>query len=301
MAMIKCPECGQEISDKAKKCVHCGKVLIEDKPATKVCGDCGKENPIDATECVHCGCPFEEIAPPENSPVQTVQAEKPKNNLKKIIIPVIAAVVVIAVGLIVYNVKVIKPKNTYDEAMELLEKGKYEEADKMLDSISGYKDVATIQEQLKYESYAYSTINDLKNYLKNPDSFQPYDITFYASIGGEEDSESTETEDSTEEVSDKHPACIIHYGAQNGFGGNTTGYVLGYYNTDNKAYEILGTCNSLDEDDYDLDEEDDLYKLLICKLVNLYIEGEDKVGDVDMARLKTVLKNDAYSTIKIIE
>ena len=24
MAMIKCPECGQEISDKAKKCIHCG-------------------------------------------------------------------------------------------------------------------------------------------------------------------------------------------------------------------------------------------------------------------------------------
>lgn len=46
MAMIKCPECGQEISDKAKKCVHCGKILIEDKPATKICSDCGKENPI---------------------------------------------------------------------------------------------------------------------------------------------------------------------------------------------------------------------------------------------------------------
>lgn len=47
MAMIICPECGQEISDKAKKCVHCGKILIEEKPATKVCSDCGKENPID--------------------------------------------------------------------------------------------------------------------------------------------------------------------------------------------------------------------------------------------------------------
>lgn len=56
-----------------------------------------------------------------------------------------------------------------------------------------------------------------------------------------------------------------------------------------------------DEDDYDSDDEDDLYDLLICKLVNLYIDGEDKVGDVDLARLKTVLKNDAYSTIKIIE
>lgn len=24
MALIKCPECGKEISDKAKKCIHCG-------------------------------------------------------------------------------------------------------------------------------------------------------------------------------------------------------------------------------------------------------------------------------------
>lgn len=307
MAMIKCPECGQEISDKAKKCVHCGKILIEDKPATKICSDCGKENPIDATECVHCGCPFEkgkkdEQFVAESVPVQTPIETKPKKNIAKIVIPIVVIVVLGAIiGLIVYNIKVVKPKNTYNEAMTLLEKGKYDEADKLLDSISGYKDVATIQEQLKYESYAYSTINDLKNYLKNPDSFQPYDITFYASMGGEEDSESSETEDSTEEVSDKHPACIIHYGAQNGFGGNTTGYVLGYYNTEDKVYKVLGSCNSLDEDDYDSDDEDDLYDLLICKLVNLYIDGEDKVGDVDLSRLKTVLKNDAYSTIKIIE
>ncbi len=30
MAMIHCPECGQEISDKAKKCIHCGKALVEE-------------------------------------------------------------------------------------------------------------------------------------------------------------------------------------------------------------------------------------------------------------------------------
>ena len=30
MAMIKCPECGQEISDKAKKCVYCGFVFEEE-------------------------------------------------------------------------------------------------------------------------------------------------------------------------------------------------------------------------------------------------------------------------------
>lgn len=202
MAMIKCPECGQEISDKAKKCVHCGKVLIEDKPATKICSDCGKENPIDATECTHCGCPFEE----DKTPVQTVQMEKSKKDLKKIVIPVIVAVIVIVMGLIIYNVKVVKPKNTYNEAMDLLEKGKYEEANDILESIKNYKDVATIQEQLKYESYAYSTINDLKKYLKNPDSFQPYEVKFYASMKSKDDSESAdnpgeETENSEDEES----------------------------------------------------------------------------------------------------
>ena len=29
MALIKCPECGKEISDKAHTCVHCGYPLIE--------------------------------------------------------------------------------------------------------------------------------------------------------------------------------------------------------------------------------------------------------------------------------
>ena len=24
MALIKCPECGKEISDKSEKCIHCG-------------------------------------------------------------------------------------------------------------------------------------------------------------------------------------------------------------------------------------------------------------------------------------
>ena len=31
MALIKCPECGKEISDKAKVCIHCGYPLNEQK------------------------------------------------------------------------------------------------------------------------------------------------------------------------------------------------------------------------------------------------------------------------------
>lgn len=31
MALIKCPECGKEVSDKANACIHCGYPLNEQK------------------------------------------------------------------------------------------------------------------------------------------------------------------------------------------------------------------------------------------------------------------------------
>lgn len=31
MAMIVCPHCGEQVSEKAKKCVHCGTILIPEE------------------------------------------------------------------------------------------------------------------------------------------------------------------------------------------------------------------------------------------------------------------------------
>ena len=31
MALIKCPECGKKISDKSKKCIHCGTIIENPK------------------------------------------------------------------------------------------------------------------------------------------------------------------------------------------------------------------------------------------------------------------------------
>lgn len=307
--MIICPECGQEISDKAKKCVHCGKILIEDKPATKVCIDCGKENPIDVTECVHCGCPFEEETTVE-IPVQTAIAERPKKNLKKIIIPVVAAIIVIAVGLIVYNVKVVKPKNTYNEAMTLLEKGKYNDADDLLKTIEGYKDVKDIREEVKYESCAYSAVNAVKDILKNPDSISVYDIKFYSGRKDTKEEKDKDTENSTEEESDTlidkdHPYIIIHLGAQNGFGGTTESFALCAYSKGKETYKLDAYTKSDDiediKDDYDSDDDNYLMYLLGAALLSGYEKNGIEVGSIDMDRFKTILKNDAYSTIKIIE
>ena len=36
MALIKCPECGKEISDKAESCPHCGYPITENAEAENI-------------------------------------------------------------------------------------------------------------------------------------------------------------------------------------------------------------------------------------------------------------------------
>ena len=58
MAMMECPNCGEKVSDKAKKCVHCGAILIPE--VKKYCQECGTELETEAEVCPNCGCPVEE-------------------------------------------------------------------------------------------------------------------------------------------------------------------------------------------------------------------------------------------------
>lgn len=49
MAMINCPECGKDISDKASSCPHCGNPLTQKplaKPGDKKCLSCGYVGPM---------------------------------------------------------------------------------------------------------------------------------------------------------------------------------------------------------------------------------------------------------------
>ena len=101
MAMIKCPECGQEISDKAKKCVHCGAVLIPE--VKKYCQECGTELETEAEICPNCGCPVEDKEKTENVPQQVeVTGVKIAGKSKKII--VLVALALLAAILIVVAV-----------------------------------------------------------------------------------------------------------------------------------------------------------------------------------------------------
>ena len=65
MAMIKCEECGKEISDKAAACPHCG-CVVEKK---KYCEECGKEISPKAVVCPQCG---HAVKVEENAPEQKI-------------------------------------------------------------------------------------------------------------------------------------------------------------------------------------------------------------------------------------
>jgi len=96
MAIINCSECGNQISDKAKKCIHCGKVFEEGTTELKemICEECGNAIPESLTECPNCGCPV---------------SSKPKfefiltKKVKIILCSIIGVIVIACVGTAIYN------------------------------------------------------------------------------------------------------------------------------------------------------------------------------------------------------
>lgn len=79
MALIKCSECGNEISDKAKVCINCGYKM--QKKEKIHCKECGNEINDKEKACSKCGCPIRKI----------------KFNKIKIIISILLAVILLTV------------------------------------------------------------------------------------------------------------------------------------------------------------------------------------------------------------
>lgn len=130
MAMINCPECGQEISDKAKKCIHCGKVFIEEEIVQEEikCIECGAVLSVNDEICPNCGCPVEKICDTPSEKVQQVQLTSIKtgSKAKKVVIAVVIALIVCigaGVGYKVYSDKKAEQNyltvyNTYIDNLE---------------------------------------------------------------------------------------------------------------------------------------------------------------------------------------
>ena len=120
MPLINCPECGQQISDRAEKCIHCGHIMkVVPK---KLCEDCGTEIPEGATECPHCGCPIKPESDTKPVPIYIRTKEpvykKIYDKIGKKGIAICLAVIVVTVGGGVGASQAIAKKKAADAAAE---------------------------------------------------------------------------------------------------------------------------------------------------------------------------------------
>ena len=79
MALIKCSECGKEISDKATHCIHCGCPI--QKEEKKYCLECGKELSGNNPECKYCG--YKNSFATTNDPTSFTTYDQYKENKEK--------------------------------------------------------------------------------------------------------------------------------------------------------------------------------------------------------------------------
>lgn len=72
MGLIKCPECGTFLSDKARECTKCGFPIyleVKNSPQSKICEYCGLENDAQSKFCTSCGAALP--ATKEKEPVKS--------------------------------------------------------------------------------------------------------------------------------------------------------------------------------------------------------------------------------------
>lgn len=125
MALIKCPECGHEVSDGAPQCPYCG-VKIAGNIIT--CPDCGKILLKGKDTCPNCGCTLTPQDDPSPRNVDSISAGRPGtshprnsgNNAKWIWIAVVIIVLAIA-GLGYYFVHSQQKSQAMEQAYNALQ------------------------------------------------------------------------------------------------------------------------------------------------------------------------------------
>ena len=91
------------------------------------------------------------------------------------------------------------------------------------------------------------------------------------------------------------PFVVMRYSAQNGFGGNNTEIAaFAYGDTENKYY-LFGSCESLNIDEVDENDKS------TCNLINIFMNNFSVVGEVDINRIDKIIKENTYSSVKIVQ
>jgi predicted nucleic acid-binding Zn ribbon protein len=150
MALIRCPKCGNKVSEKASSCPHCGISLSKNLQKEKLkCPECSSELPDNATFCPNCGYPIRK----EN--------KKPINT--KLFFVISGILVVTILGFIVLKVVTSKTKDQIQPSVTYPQSVQQDEL--MLEN----KNIVIDQEEAK---------KILANYLK-VSVLDIYDVGYY--------------------------------------------------------------------------------------------------------------------------
>lgn len=189
MALIKCPECGKEISDRAEACPNCAypiaKLNKNNTVAQKESHNTDAEKHIgNPTETDNAKSLEEELRAREEhrrKRQEAVRIKKQKAKKRKTIIAsCIAAILVLVSSIFVFDLPLNIFKNKkeiYESALSYAEKEDYLIAYELLEECLNYRD----SQELCYE-YKYAYAMDLLGFadqFHNPKIQDNYDLTLY--------------------------------------------------------------------------------------------------------------------------
>lgn len=181
-------------------------------------------------------------------------------------------------------------RETYCEAQLLCTVGNYSSAYELLKTIPDYEGTRRLLVHIYYETRFFEAIIHLRSIMKNPESLQLNSVkVYYAGESGL--SYSLET-----------PVFVSSTSGQNGFGGYSMNYECLYQSKGETKYKVLATCRSLDDDEYDSSSDDELIEWAGCVLIRGIMKNCSEIQDaMDFNRVNRIINSKNYLSIRRID
>lgn len=267
MALIKCRECGKEISDETKKCIHCGADVI----LTIKCSECGKTFDHTTNICPYCG---KKNAKDLNISVLDAKknfTKKIKEHKKKVVM-ISAIALLLIIGIIAF-LKIVPP--LFVSVEEHLARAEYEKAYEKAKKEE--KDMVLLENLIAQISY------EISDGLKDPSSFQLSHVYY-----------------------DGEDELVFEIIGKNSYGGNVTNYYDYRYDEEKNKYTSYCYLSSLEaEKTYSFDSYTERLDKILHNIVRKTVQGilsdpSKKLDDKMVDRINTLFKEKKLRDINLL-